>query len=62
MFLLRGQRRALCSVRTVEAPYIYGSAALGLVTGYSEFSELQLPPLQNVRGSGESASQDYCGS
>lgn len=32
MFLLWRLRRALCSVWTVEAPYIYGSAALGLGT------------------------------
>lgn len=47
---------------TVEVLYLYWLADLGLVAGYSEFSELQLSPLQNVRGSGVSASQGYCGS
>ena len=46
----------------MEALYLYWLAGLGLVAGYSEFSELQLLPLQNVRGSEESASQGYCGS
>lgn len=34
----------------MEALYINRLADLGLVTGYSDFSELHLPPLQ---GSGE---------
>ena len=62
LFPLCSLLRALCSVGTVEALYLYWLAGFGLVAGYSEFSELQLLPLQNVRGSEESASQGYCGS
>lgn len=47
----------------VEVPHLPDGPSWGaIVTGYSEFSKLQLPLLQSVMGRGESASWSYCGS